>query len=393
MYDVIVVGGRCAGAATALLLARRGHRILLLERARFPSDTLSTLYIHQPGVDRLARWRVLDEVRATGCPPLERISFRAPGLLLTGPAPAWGAATGGLAPRRYALDTILARAAARAGADFRDGCSVTGLLWEGDTVAGVRYTTPGGGTDQARARLVVGADGRNSTVARLVGAPYLRHDGRLTVALYTYWSGLSGDGLGLYSGPGAGAALVPTQDGLTLVNVQLPRDTPVTRGNARHAYLAGALRACPDLAELLAAGRQEERLFRCTDLPNFFRRAYGSGWVLVGDAGHHKDPCGAHGISDALAQAELLAGCLAETVGDPSLREKALRQYAEERDRRWTPPYESNLAYARLSPTENHLEVLRKGETDPLFRSLVFRALAGIPDEDLRSLGRQAEVH
>jgi 2-polyprenyl-6-methoxyphenol hydroxylase-like FAD-dependent oxidoreductase len=382
MYDVIVVGGRCAGAATALLLARRGHRVLLLERARFPRDTLSTLYIHQPGVDRLARWGLLDEVRATGCPLLRRVSLSGPGLRLEGPAPAWGAAGGGLAPRRHALDTILARAAARAGADFRDGCSVTGLLWDGDTVAGVRYRTPGGGTDDARARLVVGADGRNSSVARLVGAPYLREDGRLTLALYTYWSGLPGNGLGLYSALGAAAALVPTQDGLTLVNVQLPRDTPgLTRDNARHAYLAGALRACADLAEPLAAGRQEDRLFRCTDLPNFFRRAYGPGWALVGDAGHHKDPASAQGISDAFAQAELLAGCLAETIGDPALMEKALRQYAEERDRRWTPPYEFNLGVARLTPTESHLAVLRQGETDPLFRDQVFRALAGIPAE------------
>src|SRR5262252_74108 len=114
MYDAIIVGARAAGSPTAMLLARKGHRVLLLDRAEFPSDTLSTHYIHQPGVARLARWGLLDQVVAGGCTPVREAIFDPGPFTLTGtPPPADGHADA-YAPRRTVLDAILLEAAAKA---------------------------------------------------------------------------------------------------------------------------------------------------------------------------------------------------------------------------------------------------------------------------------------
>ena len=190
MYDAIVVGARCAGSPTAMLLARAGHRVLLVDRAGFPSDTLSTHYIHQPGVARLRRWGLLDRVVATGCPPARRMTFDVGPFALTGaPTPADGA-DAAYAPRRYLLDQILLEAASAAGAEVRERFSVGELLVEDGRVTGIRGRQAGGATVTERAAIVIGADGMRSRVARAVGAPtYHERPGR-TCAYYTYWSGV-----------------------------------------------------------------------------------------------------------------------------------------------------------------------------------------------------------
>src|SRR5690349_11462940 len=138
MYDAIVVGARCAGSPTAMLLARKGYRVLLLDRASFPSDTLSVHYIHQPGVAALARWGLLETVIATGCPPVrqQRIDL-GPFALVGAPSPADGIADA-YAPRRTVLDTILIEAAAAAGAEVRQRFSVQEILMDGERVTGIR---------------------------------------------------------------------------------------------------------------------------------------------------------------------------------------------------------------------------------------------------------------
>ncbi|WP_268825487.1 NAD(P)/FAD-dependent oxidoreductase [Streptomyces sp. WAC05374] len=383
MFDVAIVGARCAGATTAMLLARHGYRVLMLERAEFPRDTLSTLLIHLRGMELLARWGLLKDVLATGCPPLTELSFSAPGIRVEGSVPAEGDARMVCAPRRYALDEVLARAAVRAGAEFRPGVSVTGLHREDGAVAGVTCRAAGGRMTVERARLVIGADGRHSTVARLVGAPYTRWDGRLTRAWYTYWSGVEGASLRLFLGAGLGGAAIPTHDGLTLINVQLPVGHPTgERAERDRLYLDLLARASPELRDAVAAGaRREDRLYCCGDLPNFFRRPYGEGWALVGDAVLHKDPMGAQGIADSFEQAALLGTCLGDALGDRERSAAALGRYAAALESRFAAPYEENLLHARLAESEQVMAGLRAVQDDPRFREAFLRTLSGATEK------------
>ncbi len=379
MFDVAIVGARCAGSTTAMLLARRGYRVLLLERSAFPHDTLSTLFIHLRGMELLAQWELLPDVLATGCPPLTTLSFTGAGIRVEGPLPAAdGEPRMVCAPRRYVLDDVLARGAVRAGVEFRQGVSVTGLHWEDGSVAGVVCRAPDGRARVERARLVIGADGRRSTVARLADAPYTRWDGRLTRAWYTYWDGLDDPSLRLFLGQGVGAAAIPTHDGLTLVNVQFPVDHPLgERRDRERLYLDLVGRAAPGLREAVAGARRADRLHCCGDLPNFFRRSTGPGWALVGDAALHKDPLGAQGIADAFEQAALLDECLGDGLGDRGRTAAALERYAAALESRFTPPYEENLRHARLSDAERHMAALQEFRHHPGFRQGFLRALSG----------------
>ena len=306
MFDAIVVGARCAGAPTAMLLARAGHRVLLLDRATFPSDTLSTHVIHQPGVAALARWGLLDTLRASGCPPLDRARYEVADIRLDGCARGVAGSAPAYAPRRHVLDTILVEAATAAGAELREGCRVTGLLHD-DTgrVAGVAGSH-GGRRFSARARLVIGADGMRSTVARLVRAPYTVRDPRLTCAYYSYWADVPAD-LELYEQTGGWVAAVPTHDDATLVLAYFPQSRfDEVRTDAARAHLDQVRTTAPALYDRLRRKEQVERLRGTGDQQNFFRQAAGPGWALVGDAGHHKDSITARGISDAFFQAETL---------------------------------------------------------------------------------------
>ncbi len=378
MYDVIVVGARCAGAATAQLLARAGRTVLLLDRAQFPSDTLSTHYIHQPGLARLDRWGLLGEVLATGAPLLTRFSFHAPGARLTGPAPALGSITGGCAPRRYALDHLLVQAAIRGGAEFRPRTNVVDLEWENGRVTGVRHATLQGPAILERAHLVIGADGRNSTVARLVRAPYLRQDPRLSRTYYSYWSGMPDQGLRTYGQQGTGTACVPTQDGATLIAVASSRTLPATVDGDRHrAYEQMLRQSSPELDEQLASARQEDRLYCCADQPNFFRQPHGPGWALVGDAAHTKDSINARGITDAFIQSEILVEQLDGPIEHTDQVEGALAKYALHLREEFTQAYEQALLTARLD-IDRHRSHMIENQHDPAFIDRWFRSFAGI---------------
>jgi 2-polyprenyl-6-methoxyphenol hydroxylase-like FAD-dependent oxidoreductase len=167
MHDVIIIGGRCAGASLALLLARAGLRPLVLERAVFPSDTMSGHYIHPAGVACLRRWGLGDLLAAAGAPAQRRITVDFGPVALSGtPAPATDGTTEAFAPRRHAFDTLLAEAASASGAAFRDGTSFLEPLVEDGRVVGVRAVGPGGREGTLRARLVIGADGNRSRRAR-----------------------------------------------------------------------------------------------------------------------------------------------------------------------------------------------------------------------------------
>ncbi|MEV6737053.1 FAD-dependent monooxygenase [Streptomyces sp. NPDC051104] len=379
MYDAIVVGARCAGAPTAMLLARAGYRVLLLDKAPSGTDTLSTHLIHQPGVATLARWGLLDSLRASGCPPLDRVVYEVADIRLEGCARGVEGQRAGFAPRRHVLDALLVEAAAAAGVEVRHHCRVTGLLRDfSGRVVGVEGRS-GEHSFTERAHLVIGADGMRSTVARLAQAPYTVEDPRLTCAYYTYWADVPAT-LELYERPGSWVAAVATNDAATLVLAYFPQSRfEEVRTDARRAYLEQIRTTAPGLYERLAGKEPLERLRGTGDQQNFFRQAAGPGWVLVGDAGHHKDSITARGISDAFLQADALARRLEGRLdGDPAGLDAALRDFAKERDEVLTPGYESTLGVAQLTPHEQRLSLLRAVQTDPELTAIYFDMVAGI---------------
>ncbi|MGA4844528.1 NAD(P)/FAD-dependent oxidoreductase [Streptomyces sp. G45] len=376
MYDVIVIGARCAGSPTAMLFAQQGYRVLLLEKARFPQDTLSSHYIHQPGVALLNRWGLLDRLRAAGCTPINHQSYEAPGVRLDGfSLPVDGQRTT-YAPRRYVLDPILADGAVAAGVEFRDSCAVNDLVIEDGRVVGVRYTTPGGAEATDRARLVVGADGMRSLVARKTGAPFVVEHPRMTCTYYSYWAGVPAH-FELYERQGRWVGVIPTNDDLTLIMTYFPQDEfNQVRTAVEPAYLEAVRSTAPELRERMAAGERVEQLYGTGHQENYFRKAFGPGWALIGDAVHHKDSITARGITDAFLQAESLTGHIGEDLHDEAALQEALEAYEEDLDEDFANFYQSALNVAELKP-EGRADFLRKlvGHQDLIDR--YFATLSG----------------
>ncbi|MFF2190815.1 NAD(P)/FAD-dependent oxidoreductase [Streptomyces sp. NPDC058155] len=359
MYDVIVIGARCAGSPAAMLFARQGYRVLLLDKARFPQDTLSSHYIHQPGVALLGRWGLLDELRDAGCPPIDHESYEGPGVRLDGfSLPVDGYRTT-YAPRRFVLDPILAGGAVAAGAEFREGCAVNDLVFEDGRVVGVRYTTPGGAEATDRARLVVGADGMRSLVARKVGARNVVEHPRMSCVYYSYWAGVPA-GFEVYERPGRWVVAVRTNDDLTLIMTYFPQDEfPEVRKAVEPAYLEAVRSTSPELYERMSAGRRAEQMYGTGHQENYFRKAYGPGWVLLGDAVHHKDSITARGITDAFIQAQSLSEHIGDGLHDDAALQEALQRYEDDVEDTFSDVYQGALNVAELKP-EGRTEMLRK---------------------------------
>jgi flavin-dependent dehydrogenase len=330
-YDAIVVGARCAGAPTAMLLARKGYRVLAVDRASFPSDTLSTHLIHAPGVAALNRWGLLHAVTVTGCPPIENYSFDFGPFTITGtPRPQDGISTA-YAPRRTVLDKILVDAAAHAGAEVRERFTLDDVVVEDGAVVGIRGCGEGGKTVLERARVVIGADGRNSGVAKTVRPEQYHDKPMLQWSYYTYWSGLPVDGFETVIRPDRGWAALPTNDGLTLLVVGWPyAEAKAYKTDVEANYLK-TLELAPEFAARVRAATREER-FAGGAVPNFFRKPFGPGWALVGDAGYTKDPITAQGISDAFRDAELCSTALHETLSGRRSFDDAMSAYQLTRD-------------------------------------------------------------
>ncbi len=353
-YDAIVVGARCAGAATALLLARKGYEVLLVDRATFPSDTVSTHVLHPPALGQLRRWGLLDDLVATGCPWLPSYTFDFGPLVLTGTPRGADGAPGAYAPRRVVLDALLVRAAEKAGAELREGFGVTGLITDDDRVVGVRGHARGGEEIAEYARVVVGADGVRSRVADAVEAARYRERPVLATAYYAYWSGLSVTGARWAMRPRRGLGLIPTNDGMTLVLAAWPQSEVAGVKQDLQAHYLREVHA--GLGDHLSGGRQETRVVG-EGVPNRFRKPYGDGWALVGDAGYARDPVTAQGISDAFHDAELCADALDAVWRDGA---DALRGYQQARDDRVLPMYEFTLQLADLAapPPPEMLQLL-----------------------------------
>jgi flavin-dependent dehydrogenase len=326
--DVVVVGARCAGAATAMLLARAGRSVLLVDRGEYGADILSTHALMRGGVLQLARWNLLERIADAGTPPVKVTTFHVGHQTVRVPIKPKFGVEALYAPRRTVLDRVLVDGARESGAIVRFGTRLTALSYARDgRVNGVVLHDRAGSPVNVCAKYVVGADGMRSTVAGLVGAPVYRAARHATAVLYGYWPDLPVDGFNWYYAAGSAAGVIPTNDGETLVFAGVPaaRWPEVTAGGRFDAFLRILQEAAPDLAETVRA-RTERPLTGFAGRAGYFRQSWGHGWALVGDAGYFKDPLTAHGITDAFRDAELLADAIAD--GSPM----ALADYQRCRD-------------------------------------------------------------
>jgi len=328
-FDVVIVGARCAGSPLATLLARSGLRVCLLDQARFPSDTPSTHAIQPAGVQILDVLGVAESLvgmvtpieRATIALGESRIRFERISAVLGAPM---------LNVRRVRLDALLLEAAAAAGAEIRTGTRVIGLLEEQGRVCGVRTKA-----EVVRASLVVGADGVRSSVAHMVGAEQYAPTSPGRVFVWGYFEGADtpADRVWLGKIGDHGFLGSPTDSGLFMAAVapSIQHQHTVLADPAA-SHRAG-LAHWPELADGLAGARRVGPMRVMPRWHGYFRRSAGPGWVLVGDAGHFKDPTAGQGISDALRQISALAPAISNNVGDPARLDQGMREWWSGRDR------------------------------------------------------------
>jgi 2-polyprenyl-6-methoxyphenol hydroxylase-like FAD-dependent oxidoreductase len=375
-YDAIIIGARVAGSPTAMLLARRGYRVLLVDRASFPSDTLSTHQIQLLGGAALKRWGLLERIIATGLAEERHVRVEMDGIAVEGQFPALEGVGGVCSPRRYLLDKILLDAANEAGAEVRTDCRIEELLWEDRRVVGVRGQTKDGASFSERARVVIGADGRHSLVAKGVNAPKYDEQPTLSCGYYTYWADTPLQGGELYRVGRRALGAWPTNDGLTLIYVAWPAaEFDAFRADVAGGYMA-TIDLIPHLAARVHAGRRAERLLGSGEMVNYYRKPFGSGWALVGDAGYIKDPITGLGISDAFRDAELLSDALDAGFAGRAPMDAALAAYERKRNEASKPYYDLTLDTARMEPLRvEQVELLRALQRNPAAASQFFGVL------------------
>jgi flavin-dependent dehydrogenase len=359
-YDAIIVGARCAGSPTAMLLARKGYRVLLLDRSTFPSDTMSTHMVHPPGIASLEGWGLLELLEATGCPPVETYSFDFGPLTISGsPLPIDGIARG-YCPRRTVLDQLLVEAAVDAGAELREGFTVEEILSDDGRVTGIRGHEKRGTAVTERARVVIGADGRHSMVAKAVRPEQYEERPSHLAMYYAYWSGLPVEGFDttIRAENRRGWAAVATHDDLTV----LPFGWPVEEFRSNRKDIEGnffaTLELAPEFAERVRAAKRESKFIGSADLPGYVRKPYGPGWALVGDAGYHKNPITAMGINDAFRDAELVAAALDDAFSGRRSYDEGMSDYQQTRDHEALPVYEFTDEFAQLQPPPPEMQQL-----------------------------------
>lgn len=348
-YDAIVVGARCAGSPTAMLLARKGYKVLVVDKATFPSDTLSTHLVHPPGVDALRRWGILDLVTDTGCPPIDTYKFDLGRVVITG-KPGTPEMPVSYGPRRTVLDKILVDAATEAGAEVREEFSVDEILFEGERVVGIRGHGKSGKPVEERARVTIGADGRYSKVAEAVKPEAYNERPPILAGYYAYWSGLPMEGrFETYAVPKRGMAAWPTNDDLTLVVGGWPMSEFEANKKDAEGNWMKMIDMHPGFSERLRAAKRETKFYG-TNVANYFRKPYGPGWALAGDAGYNRDFITAMGIMDAFLSAEQVAEALDRSLGGAEPYNDTMARYQRDRDQRVTPIFHLTCQLATCEP-------------------------------------------
>ena len=399
-YDVIVVGARVAGAATAMLLARQGLRVLVVDRVSFPSDTISSHQLQVPGGALLHRWGLLGPLAAAGTPPARRIRFDAGGgLVMAGQFPACEGVDALYSPRRTLLDSILVEAARQAGAEVRENFRVTQLMASGGRVTGIRGSARGRPAVTETASLVIGADGKRSLVAGAVGARRYRERPAQSFASYSYWAGVPVTGGELYQRPGRAVAVFPTNDELTMVYTAAPMTEFASARADLEGHFLRTLDLCGDLGERIRSGSRAERLRTTPDQPNTFRYPHGPGWALAGDAGVVMDSVSAQGMTNALRDASYLSAAVADGLGGSRPLASALHDHQCRRDRAIRGMYDFTLGLAAFpAATPGQRRFLAAVAADQQETGRFLSAFAGIvPPERyftlrtvVRVLGSQA---
>jgi 2-polyprenyl-6-methoxyphenol hydroxylase-like FAD-dependent oxidoreductase len=335
-----------------MLLARRGYRVLLVDRATFPSDTISTHIAHPRAVAALSRWGLLDRLVASGCPPIDTYSFDFGPFTLEG-SPGTKDAAVAYCPRRTVLDKLLRDAAAEAGAEVREGFGVDNVLIEDGRVIGIRS----GGVAE-HARLVIGADGRNSVVAETVGASRYDERAPLLAIYYAYWSGLPMRGrFETYIRNKRGFAAADTNDDLTMIVGGWPQSEFAEMKRDIEGNFERMLELAPEFAERVRGAKRETR-YAGAITPNFFRTPFGPGWALAGDAGFIKDPITAQGILDAFRDAEGCAAAADDALSGRRSWEAAMGAYQQARDADVAAMYDFTYMLAALEPPPPDLQRL-----------------------------------
>ena len=356
-YDVIVCGARPAGAGTALLLARHGLRVLMIDRGRYGTDILSTHALMRAGVLQLARWGLLPAIVNAGTPAVRSATFTYAGDATTIAIKARDGVDALFAPRRTVLDRALVDAAVAAGVAVEYGTTLLDVLrTSAGRVRGIVVQPESGWPLEIHAPMLVGADGLRSTVARRVEAGISRAGSAASAVVYGYWPDVPGDGYRWRYDVGLSAGIIPTNDGLTCIFASVPADrfSEVFRGDVERGHREVVSAVAPDIAQVIAGRPPVAHLRGFAGERGFLRRATGPGWALVGDAAYFKDPLTAHGITDALVEAEYLTRAIAAGT------DAALDEYGYDRDRRVAGLFEVTDRIASFEWTLDEVRVLHK---------------------------------
>lgn len=361
-FDIIIVGASIAGSSAAIHFATNGKKVLLLDSGTFPRDRLSTHFMWPRGVSYLNRLGVAETIlRKT--PSFRKMVVGIEGVLLTGQIPVtdlrqrFSALHGSdecvtdlyCGPRRLLLDQELISAAARAGADVRQHVAFSSVTEQEGAVTGIVARTRSGEKFQAKGRLVIGADGKNSLFAQAVKSAIYDRREDSTYAFFGYFSGIEQDGLLIKNRGRLGSAIFPTSDGTHLVLCYGPDVWWKAFSRSPHNNFMKTLSFCDEgLHDSVLKGQREQPFKGCGKMVAFQRENTGPGWALIGDAASFKDQVTAAGMTHALRDAELLFQCVNDALDNVNTLNEALELFRARRRKDYSDYFDFTCNVATL---------------------------------------------